>query len=236
LYVSLYPTPIANVDTSRLSLTNNNLHLSFLFPPPPTQTQGAYRLSIDGALLAAGPGRAVPSTSSSYARVHDAIDVTHAFAQPGSHVLALQGYYAGMGQAGIHLVVRLWSATGEVTEIVTAGNWAAHDATAYFGPTGNTGGSYDQPAENQDARQWPGNWTAPNFSPGDGWSAAEVQAAFSPLPQPKRTSPIEITQEVRPAVSRQFAPGSWFYDFGSEGMYGLRLVVNGVSCSREAVD
>ena len=214
--------------TLLLILPRRSSFLDTAAPPPP---QGAYRLSVDGNLLAAGPGRADAPTGSNTARVHDAINVTAALAQgsTGSHVFALQGYYEGVGQAGIHLVVRLWDAHGAMTQFVSDASWHALDATAYFGPTGSTGGSYKQPAENQDARHWPGNWTTQGFTPDDTWAAAEAQPAFDPAPLPKRTVPVEIAQVVQPQTVRHFGPGRWFIDFGSEGMYGLRLVVTGVS-------
>lgn len=221
-------------------------------------SQGAYRLAVDGVATAAGPGRAEHATADTPSALADAINLTAALQAPGLHVLALQGYHAATGPAGIHLVLRLWYANGSCVTFASIAprksnsnssvltntsnssgttntkndmsslSWSAFDATAYVQPSGSTGGAYAQPLENYIAKLSPGNWTLPAYTPSAGWTAAESMPAFQPLPQLKSTPPLEVAAVVPQSVQRVSA-GHWFVDFGSEVMAGLRVHVDGVS-------
>ena len=126
---------------------------------------GAYRLTINDAPVAIGPGRgecAHPAPTGAACTLYDTVDampaVNAAIARGDKAIVfGLQSYSsAGAVVMEAHL---------DSVVVGTDTTWQTHDATAYFNPGPKYTGGYAAPQENQNATAYPGKWQGAGCGP-----------------------------------------------------------------------
>lgn len=103
-----------------------------------------------------------------------------------------------------------WVATGADWQACGDGPWTA--AGIYAG-------------ESFDARRVPTGWSRPGFD-GSGWAAAEVRAS-GPVPGPRTSPEVRVTQQVPVAEVITSPSGKTLLDFGQNLVGRLRIRVQG---------
>ncbi len=193
---------------------------------------GAYKLLLDGVVVGIGPGRgdAMTNLTGQGRRVpYDALDVSAAVAGLAvgqDWVVGLQ-CYAAQGKGAVLLEMHLQHHDGSVSVVATGPGlgWTSFSADRAFGqPTTTAEGGYGAPQENQDAALLPTGWALPGFTPTAAWAPS---AAAPPIPTyPKPALALNVSSGRVPLRLLATSATSWFADFGSEFMGGLRLVVD----------
>lgn len=203
----------------------------------------AYRLYVNGVVVAVGPGRSDMANSWSNHSIYDSVDVTlhlqaawRANPNAASVTFALQCYHHDDASAAMLLQAQVTYAGGEkeLHTIASDASWLGFDATPIYAPSGGMGGDVsqsstdNQPAENIDASLMDAvaGWQSGSFTPGAGWAPSAPRTYTSP-PQPKMTLPVSFIPRLKPVEVTMLAAGHWFVDFGTEIMAGLTMNVIG---------
>lgn len=140
--------------------------------------------------------------------------------------LLLQGYNTNPNTRFVLELHLMYSNGTRIVHGTNANQWTARDVSDAFGLsdlTQTTGGYFEQPQENIDARIFPHDWLHPEFA--GGWEAAVAQPLL-PLPLVAKTTQALVVDEIRPTAVTQTGRGTYFFDFGHEFMGGIRLAVS----------
>jgi len=199
--------------------------------PPAGTTQakllGAAAPSVNGVLVAAGPGHNVPTG----AQVARAIDVLP-FLRPGANALGFAAFFDRAFAQGAEDVPRVQAdlvvvdALGSYVAAATDASWTGWAADAFYNPTGDAGVSwYPMPNENLDTRARPLGWSDPAFVPAAAWPAAALQPAWPGGVTPYlEAAPPPVTLVRRAcAVLRPAGGTRQILDAGQEMMGGVNL-------------
>ena len=189
--------------------------------------------------ICAGPGRG-PVVTGASRTTYDTVDLTsilqsirnksseNSYGNNNVTVIGLQGFFDNGGSsAGIVFELSSVKSSGPAEVLLaTNSSWMTFEATAYFGPSTSTSGSYDQPRENINGGLEQSGWATPAFVVGKAWVNGVVHAqAVSSTIVAKSTDALMIESGVKPAVVRSVTKNSHFIDFGSEMMGGVTLAV-----------
>ena len=195
---------------------------------------GAYKLRINGVVAGIGPGRGDSPTDQT---PYDSIDVTDFISGNLSHdgvvVLGLQCFSLS-GNGAVLLEMHLEHENGEISIVATGGSsssssssgWMSFDATeAYGSPNMSDEGSYNAPQENQDADLLPQEWSKPTFVPTSDWTPSHAVGGRAFQTYPKTTLSLNVTEKFQPSRLIQTSSTTWFVDFGTDFMGGLKIFV-----------
>lgn len=198
---------------------------------------GAYRLIVNGVSVGIGPGRGLGSTalaSASKRTGYDSIDLTSALNKNvnASNAFGLQCYHKDGGAgAGVLLQINFVHEDGTKSLIATGeSDWVSFDATAAYNPVSQEG-AYQAPMENIDAALMPSPeiWPTTSFVEDPSlWQKSAIQKNCSlaaTQPYPKTTLPLNISAGRSPDRIVKVSTNTWFFDFGTEIMGGIRLEV-----------
>ena len=219
------------------------LYTSAGSPRPPAGTTqakllGAAALWVNGVLVGAGPGHAVPTA----AQPVRAADVRPFLRGGGAaNALGVASFFARNqaqhGDApGVQAVLEIVDGAGAYNVSATGGAWTAWEAAdAYYNPTGDAGISwYPMPNEMLDRRVFPAGWAEPGFSGGAGWAAAAPAPAWrNPLYFEPGPPPVALVRSACAVTAP--APGVQIIDFGQEFMGGVNLTLTGAAGARVSV-
>ena len=216
--------------------TNATAYVTALVSGGKQKLLGAYRLFVNGASAGIGPGRGDCSlqytgaaADKSLCTEYDTIDLSpHLPASGGTMALGIQSYHMS-GAGAVQLQLHFESASGDLLQVGTDAQWLSHDATAFFGPSGATGG-YKAPRENQNAQHSPGAWQEASYKPPAGitWAPSVVQSDFPSNVTAKTGLPLSITTGVKVPVLMEVegsAEPLFFFDQSSDVMGGIHLEV-----------
>ena len=197
---------------------------------------GAYKLSINSALVGMGPGRRVNETQGV-----DALDVTSAVVK-GENCIALQGFHTNNwgAQPRFLLLLRLTFSDGSVREISSGADWHTHDADQMFlgqphsdtGAWARSGPWYTYgvfPQEMIDVRQYPAGWQKFGFVENSAWQPAAVAEPFVLPLKNKPSRPISVwTRQATKVTAHAGTPEApcnhcYVIDFGLEMQGGVNL-------------
>ena len=139
---------------------------------------GAYRLYVGGKAIGMGPGRgghrtaAYPDGGDVNHTYFDTYDVSALAKQTNYLVVGLQCYHTtGDKSAGVLLELEIALVDRTKIAVQTSsrdGLWHTFDATAAYGPTGETG-QYHAPQEWAQSGLMPTGWTQTGFVIGSAW-------------------------------------------------------------------
>ena len=198
---------------------------------------GAYKLAINGALVAAGPGRSRDGELG-VDRIHDVSSLLVV----GANVVTVAGFHAddnntsagpwmpGASVPGIAFGMRIDTgdaAARNTTTIRTDDSWSAFNAQRVYNPTGNAGcGWYRDPQEYLNTSAMPPHWPSSSEEDvkqqRDDWRAVAVQPAFAQPLKPKATRHIPVLRVAARLTKR--GPGHYLIDLGREIQGGAREV------------
>jgi hypothetical protein len=205
----------------------------------------AYRLYVNGVVVAVGPGRGNSANANANHTVYDSVDVTavlqraqreqtSAGASATEVVFAAQCYHHDNGTDAMFMLQAQVAYTNTLADerhtIVSDGSWVGYDATPIYNPTGGMGGdvsvrsSDNQPAEFINGALVLPGWQSTPYTPtaAAGWFVVASRSWAVP-PLPKETLPIAFAAGRKPVEMTEQSPGHWFFDFGSEIMVGVTL-------------
>ena len=198
---------------------------------------GAYRLYVGGKAIGMGPGRgghrtaAYPDGGDVNHTYYDTYDVSALAMQTNYLVVGLQCYHTtGDKSAGVLLELEITLVDRTKIAVYTSsrdGLWHSFDATAAYGPTGETG-QYHAPQEWAQSGLMPTGWTQTGFVIGSAWIPPATRRGTTPSLEPsalkrKPTQALELVTGVRPHSFRQLTSSKYFADFGHALQGGLTL-------------
>ena len=201
---------------------------------------GAYKLAINGALVAAGPGRSRDGELG-VDRIHDVSSLLVV----GANVVTVAGFHAddnntsagpwmpGASVPGIAFGMRIDTgdaAARNTTTIRTDDSWSAFNAQRVYNPTGNAGcGWYRDPQEYLNMSAMPPHWPSSSEEDvkqqRDDWRAVAVQPAFAQPLKPKATRHIPVLRVAARLTKR--GPGHYLIDLGREIQGGITANFHG---------